>query len=186
MDTSDVIADEMHPVILGRGIEAVDYILSRSGTKDTKEIQDALFVEGYLSHFGVKGQKWGIRRKATVGPQEVIVRDSRVPGSKRLVTKGGSGHPAAREAVRAREIGQISKKSGFKSLSDQDLQTYAKRLQLEQNAKRLRFEDMSGGQKFVARLMGNTGRTSAQNAANSAVAAGGKKALKLAGLAAAA
>jgi hypothetical protein len=148
---------------------------------DTSEV-----IENILKHTGVKGMKWGVRRKATVGPQEVIVRDSRLPGSRRLSTSGGGGHPSVGEAVRARKIGQISKKSGFKSLTNQELQDYSKRLQLEQNAKRLRFEDMNAGQKFVAKLLGNTGKTSTQNAANAAVTAGGKKALKIAGLAAAA
>jgi hypothetical protein len=147
---------------------------------DTSEV-----IGDILEHHGVKGQKWGVRRKATVGPQEVIVRDSRIPGSKRLVTKGGSGHPAVAEAVSARRVGQVSRKSGFKSLSNQELQAYTQRLQLEQNAKRLRFEDMNAGQKFVARLAGNTGKTTAQNAANDAAAKGVAKALVAAGLAAA-
>ena len=101
---------------------------------DTSEI-----VEHVLVHFGVKGQKWGVRRKATVGAQEVIVSDRR----KKLKTSGGAGHPAHSDAVRARTVAQIAKKSGYKSLSNKDLQDFNNRLNLEQQAKRLSFQDKS-------------------------------------------
>jgi hypothetical protein len=140
-------------------------------------------VENILAHIGVKGMKWGVRRKATVGAQEVIVRDSRVPGSKRLVTKGGSGHPAVPAAVRAQKIGQVGKKSGLKALSDQELQDYARRIQLEQNVKRLQYTQLSPGQRFVRRLLGQAGQSQSQAAANEGLKRGGKRAIKAAGFA---
>ncbi len=143
-------------------------------------------VESILEHHGVRGMKWGVRRKATVGPQEVIVRDSRVPGSKRLATSGGSGHPAHSDAVRARTLGQVSKKSGVKSLSNQQLQDYTKRLQLEQHANRLRYNDASPPKKFVMSLLGQTGKNSAQQAANEVASQQVKKHLLKAGVLAAA
>lgn len=137
-------------------------------------------VVGEILHFGIKGMKWGVRRKATVRPEEVIVRDSRFPGSHRQVTKGGRGHPATREAVRAQRIGQVGKKSGLKALSDQELQEYARRIQLEQNVKRLQYTQLSPGQRFTRRLLGQTGQATTDQASREV----GKKALKAAGLAA--
>jgi len=122
-------------------------------------------VVDHILHFGVKGMKWGVRRKATVGPEEVIVRDSRVTG-KRLRSAGGRGHPATGEAVRVRQIGQIGQKSGLKALTNDQLNEYAKRIQLEQNVQRLQYTQKNPAQKFVAKLLGQTGKQTAQNAAN--------------------
>jgi hypothetical protein len=135
-------------------------------------------VEEILEHHGVKGQRWGVRRKATVGAQEVVVSDKR----KKIKTSGGSGHPSSPDAVRARKIGQIGKKSGLKALSDNELQTYNKRLNLEQHTKRLMYEDSSPPRKFVLSLLRQTGKTQAQEAANQVASKQVKKALVKAGV----
>jgi hypothetical protein len=133
-------------------------------------------IGNILSHHGVKGMKWGVRRKATVGPHEVVVRDTR----KKIKTSGGEGHPAHPSAVSARTTGQIAKKSGVKALSDEQLNAYAKRIQLEQNVKRLQYNEKPAATKFVLRVLGRTGEQSTQQAANTAVSAAAKRALVLA------
>lgn len=120
---------------------------------DTPEV-----VTNILKHHGVKGQKWGVRRKATVGAQEVVISDKR----KKIKTSGGAGHPAHSDAVRVRKTGQIAKKSGVKALSDKELQDYARRIQLEHNVKRLQYHESSPPVKFVKILLGQTGKKAAE------------------------
>lgn len=136
-------------------------------------------IENILTHTGVKGMKWGVRRKATVGAQEVIVSDKR----KRLKTSGGRGHPAHPDAIGPRKIGQVGRKSGLKALSDSELKAYNNRLNLEHNTKRLMYEDSSPPRKFVLGILRQTGRQQANDAANAVASKQVKKLLVRAALA---
>ena len=97
-----------------------------------------------------------------VVPRGVTVKDKR----KKIKTSGGQGHLAHPDALRARRIGQVGKKSGLKALSNQDLSNYATRLQLEQNVKRLNYNDMGRSKKFVASVLGKSGNSLASEGIN--------------------
>ena len=106
-------------------------------------------VDDFFEHHGIKGQKWGVRRDLSRS-SNVTVRDKK----KKLKTYGGVGRPAHPDAVAARTSGQIAKKSGVKALSNQELQAYNNRLNLEQNYSRLTQQDKSPGRKFINKMLG--------------------------------
>lgn len=114
--------------------------------------QSSTLVDDILKHYGAKGMRWGVR-KNSAGPQAVTVKDKR----KKLKTSGGHGQPAHDDAVKAHTVGQIGKKSGTKSLSNAQLKTYNERLNLEQNFKRLQYQDSSRGKKFVKTALNKKG-----------------------------
>lgn len=129
-------------------------------------------TENILSHYGKKGMKWGIRNFGRGGrSSKVTVVDKR----KKLKTSGGSGRPAHSDAVRARTLGQVGKKSGLKALSDKELTDYSKRLQLEASVKRLNYNEKNIAKKFVATILGQAGKNTAQNVANDVAAGQVKK-----------
>lgn len=154
----------------------VNYIKDEAGRIINFEIaedeltQSAMTVENILAHVGVKGMKWGVRN-ARNNSSAVTAVDKK----KKIKTYGGKGISAHPEAIRVRSIGQVAKKSGTKALSNKDLEEYNKRLNLEQNYKRLSYQDKNPGQKFVASLLGQTGKTQAQNVANDVAAVKVKK-----------
>lgn len=116
-------------------------------------------VDNLLAHYGVKGMRWGVRRQRS---SSVTVSDKR----KKLKTRGGSGLPAHSDAVRARTIGQRGRSSGLKSLSNDELNEFSRRLSLEQNVRRLQYQDAPLAKKFVLTLVGKTGQQQAQDVAN--------------------
>lgn len=130
--------------------------------------QGALLVGKTLEHYGVKGMRWGQTTK-TATPVSVSQK------GKKLKTAGGSGKKAHSDAVRTAKIGQTKKKSGVSAISDKDLQSYANRLQLEQRVKGLEFNQKSGPKKFIATLLGNSGKQYANQVGNEAASAAAKK-----------
>ena len=123
-----------------------------------------------LFHYGVRGMRWGVRRSRT--PTKVSVSQK---GRKKLKAVGGENQPASSEAVRTKTLGQRAKKSGYQSLTNSELQAYTQRLNLEANAKRLDYDNRPVALKFVAGVLGKTGKNTAQQAADEAASRQVKK-----------
>lgn len=108
-------------------------------------------AENFLEHFGVKGMRWGVRKK------ESRVSVTTGPGG-RIRTSGGHNRPPSTDAVKAARLRQKSRKSSVKSLSNEELATLLKRMNLEKQ-----YNDLQGdnafrkGTKFVRELL-STGR----------------------------
>lgn len=112
-----------------------------------------------LIHYGVKGMKWGVRRKRGANGR-VTLTETKKGGVK---AKGGSGRKVSDDAKRAKVIGQISKKSGYQALSNAQLKAYTERKTLEARARDLDSATSTEVVKFVTAVMnGPSGKKKAR------------------------
>ena len=105
-------------------------------------------VDHILEHHGIKGMKWGVRtaeRSSSSGgsgksktSSEISVKTGTSPrGHAVIKTQGGKRLPAHPDAVAAKRVEQQLKSSGHHSLSNEQLQTYANRKELENRVSRV-------------------------------------------------
>lgn len=121
--------------------------------------QEVVPDESSLSHIGVKGMRWGVRKNrssstAPVGPESVSIRKDLKTG--RLVTKGGGGHAPSDDALTAVAIRQKAKASGASSLSNKEMQTLISRMNLEAGYKKAMADSApppSKGKAFIRTLI---------------------------------
>lgn len=128
--------------------------------------QSALVIDDIL-HAGVKGMKWGVRKDRSA----VTVKQK----GKKLKSKGGAKHPAHPDAIKTKGIHQVLKKSGIDALSNQDLQAYTTRLNLEASVKRLNEQKQPAAKKFVRKFLGQQAKTAVTTVADEAVSQQVKK-----------
>jgi hypothetical protein len=141
-----------------------DGTLKQSGID---ELMDQLMdeVDDFLEHFGVKGMRWGVRR--------------RHPGSS---SSGRPSGPVSSDAARAARLKTRVSQHGTQSLTNAELQTLVTRLNLETQHGRLDPKKVNAGQAFVTDVGKNIAK---QEAANLVSQYGRKGAAWLAGVAAA-
>ena len=95
-------------------------------------------VDTFLEHFGVRGMKWGIRKKV------VEARANKAP--KEL----------SDETTSARNTKEKIRTKGLGSVSNAELKAYNERLNLEQNYKQMmqkQANPRSVGKKFAAKIV---------------------------------
>lgn len=129
-----------------------------------------------IKHHGIKGMRWGVRRKNPSGPNPVVVNVDH----NKLRAKGGEGYPPAPDAIKKAATTQKAKASGIKSLSNDELKQAIERMNLENNFKQASTGQKNAGKKFVANLLVNTGKNQAQLLANQAASQAVKQAIKAA------
>lgn len=100
----------------------------------------------YLVHYGVLGMKWGRRKsKPSSGSKKTGIIDSL---KKKQVAKKKAKVAAEREKKRAAKNDAANKKP-IKNMTDAELNKYVARLQKEKQARDLKYDRMSTGQKVI-------------------------------------
>lgn len=100
-------------------------------------MSDTKLTDEFLRHFGVKGMKWGQRRKG--------------------MKEGPSADSARKTAIRQR-----AKRSGTKSLTNAELQDAINRMNLEQQFKRLSTNERPVVTRFIASTLLEIGKREVQ------------------------
>lgn len=110
-------------------------------------------TEAILEHYGVKGMKWGVRKKRTSSRVTVSTN-----GSARIKTKGGENRKPSSDAMRTARIGQQAKKSGYQSLTNAELKAYIERKGLEKKAQHIDMAGMRAAVDFVEQVLKGHGK----------------------------
>lgn len=122
-------------------------------------------IDEFLAHFGVKGMKWGVRRRLGHAPSSTVQLKTNRKGAVEKV-KGGKNKASSEDAIKALVSKQVAKESGTHALTNADLQHLVKRMQLEKQFAELGGTSASkSGKKFVANLLGTVGNQQAQRVA---------------------
>ena len=122
-------------------------------------MDEKTFTEKYsheLYHYGVLGMKWGVRRNrksASSSTPNTNIKRKRVPSEDHLQAQ------------------QLKKKKLYE-MSNKELETLTRRMQLEQNYKNLNRQQISKGQKFVTDILTEVGKETAKNIVKSGVKTG--------------
>jgi len=115
-------------------------------------------VDTFLEHFGVRGMRWGVRKKAASGDGSV---DAPARGKQR-----------SEDARTAGKNLQRSKKQGVGSLSNQELKSLNERMNLEANYKQLNAKQKNGARKFAEDIALQLAKETTKELAKSAIKSG--------------
>ena len=116
--------------------------------KHGEEVERMSSVDNFLAHYGVKGMKWGVKRKPKTDA-------------------GESSDSKQSTQARARAKGD---KSGVKVLSNKELQAAINRMQMEQNFKRLATNERPPVQRFIASTLLEIGKREVQQVVGKKIA----------------
>ena len=115
-----------------------------------------------LEHHGVKGMKWGVRKRSK----------TRVSSSGARST---SPNPSSKVSAPTTRDKRVKALKNRRELSDSDIKDFTSRLQSEKQLKSLLDEDVSPGRTFIKKVMSDAGRQAATKLATNAMTYGTTK-----------
>ena len=111
-------------------------------------------MENYIEHHGILGQKWGgSRYQNAVGSYTAAGKARRGLVSGKNKNKSGPEFRIETRKTHQSETLKRARKENISNLSDKELQQYNNRLQLEQNFERLREDNYSRAQNYIAKTL---------------------------------
>jgi hypothetical protein len=125
-------------------------------------------LDDFLTHYGVKGQRWGVRRKSKSAKVKVTNsetgRSAEITYNPRKTTvnaKTGEISTSSKKELKSIH-GQV-KKNQLKLMSDDELKGRINRLKMEQEFMKLNAASESPGKKMVKKILADTGNELAKN-----------------------
>ena len=118
--------------------------------------------EEFISHFGVKGMKWGVRKDQEAQTRDIMIKTghTRIRGKTKVKTKGGSHADVAEDALKFHTTRQKMKRSGTDALTNDELRDLANRMNLEQQVRTLsKNRPKSQGQQVTEKLLKDPEKT---------------------------
>lgn len=151
--------------------DAVDNFLAKHAVDD----------EDHFAHHGVKGQKWGVRRAVNTATGRVTSSRTETPGAHGLISRTGSADQIAQDRISAKIAS-----GGVKSLSNADIQSYSRRLQMSKDLSRVLAEqsaaEKAASQSFITKFVKSQASRQADRVVNKAIDIAVEKALKSSGV----
>lgn len=149
--------------------ERIEYPLAEMVEGDTMAMSEA--VNKFLAHHGIKGQKWGVRRP--VGSSGLVSRVVGKKASSEPVSTGLKPRTGSADQIAQDRIQKKIDTNGIHSLSNTELQSYTRRLQLEKDVnKALSEQSVATKAKtdgFIKRFIKNQGSRQIDRVVNKAL-----------------
>ena len=124
-----------------------------------------------LEHYGVKGMKWGVRKRSKNRVSSSGAR-SKSPNPSSKVSAPNPSSKVSAPTTRDKRVKALKNR---RELSDSDIKDFTSRLQSEKQLKALLDEDVSPGRTFIKKVMSDAGKQAATKLATNAIIYGTTK-----------
>ena len=105
---------------------------------------DLFVADQFLSHFGVRGMRWGVHRSRS---------------SRAAAARGQASRHVSPDAARAMQLKGTVRRHGTQALSNKDLQDLVTRMNLESQHGKLNQQHVSEGRKLATGILKDSGRS---------------------------
>ena len=124
-----------------------------------------------LEHYGVKGMKWGLRKRSKNRVSSSGARST----SPNPSSKVSAPNPSSKVSAPTTRDKRVKALKNRRELSDSDIKDFTSRLQSEKQLKALLDEDVSPGRTFIKKVMSDAGKQAATKLATNAIIYGTTK-----------